>query len=178
MPKSDIAKVLLSAERIRRRVKDMAGEISRDYKGKELTVVCVLKGSIIFLADLVRQLKVHCTLDFVAVSSYKGARSTGSIKTVMDLRESPAGKNILLVEDIVDSGYTLSFLLRTLGSRKPLSIRSCVLLDKPDARRVPVAVDYAGFRIKNEFVVGYGLDYNENYRGLPYIGSLKHKKRT
>lgn len=173
MPKNKTAKVLLSARMISRRVKQMASEISCDYKNKELMVVCVLKGSIIFLADLVRRIDVNCTLDFISVSSYQGANTTGSIKTLTDLREDPAGKNLLIVEDIVDSGYTLSFLLENLRARHPASIKSCVLLDKPEARRVQVSVDYTGFKIKNHFVVGYGLDYCESYRGLPYIGIIK-----
>ncbi|MFH1369390.1 MAG: hypoxanthine phosphoribosyltransferase [Elusimicrobiota bacterium] len=176
MAKSRVKKVLLSEARIKRRINEMAGEISKDYAGRDLMVVCVLKGSIIFLADLVRRLKVNFTLDFIAVSSYRDAGTTGSIKLVMDLRDDPAGKNILLVEDIVDSGYTLSYLLNNLKDRCPLSIRTCVLLDKYEARKTPVQADYTGFRIKNEFVVGYGLDHNEAYRGLPYIGILTAKK--
>lgn len=173
MPKTTSAKVLLSAQMIRRRVKEMASEISADYKGKELMVVCVLKGSIFFLADLVRGLDVNCTLDFISVSSYKGDKTTGSVKTLMGLRDDPKGKHVLLVEDIVDSGCTLSYLLKKLRASRPASIKCCVLLDKPEARRVKVPVDYTGFKIKNRFVVGYGLDLNESFRGLPYIGIIK-----
>lgn len=176
MPKKHTIKLLLSSARIKRRVKEMAAEISHDYKGKELTVVCVLKGSIIFLADLVRQLKVNSHLDFIAVSSYQETATSGSIKTIMDLRDDPGGKNILLVEDIIDSGYTISYLLKNLRARYPATIKTCVLLDKTDARRAQVKVDYTGFEIKNDFVVGYGLDYNEAYRGLPYIGTIKINK--
>jgi hypoxanthine phosphoribosyltransferase len=137
--------------------------------------VAVLKGSIIFLADLVRQLKVDFALDFLAVSSYDGKSSTGSVKILMNLRDDPAGKNILLVEDIIDSGTTLTLLIKKLKARKPVSVRTCVLLDKPSARRVPLTADYTGFRIKDDFVIGYGLDYHEKYRGLPHIEIIKSK---
>jgi hypoxanthine phosphoribosyltransferase len=169
------SRIIISAARLRRRVKEMAADISRDYAGKDLIVVAVLKGSVIFLADLVRHLKVDFALDFLAVSSYRGKSSTGRIKILMDLRDNPKGKNILVVEDIVDSGGTLALLLKKLKARKPVSVRTCVLLDKPAARRVPVTADYTGFKIKDNFVVGYGLDYNEKYRGLPHIGIIKSK---
>ena len=169
-------KVLLSAAKIRSRVKLLAEKISADYKGKEVMVVPVLKGSVIFFSDLVRRLKIHCGVDFISVSSYKGSRSTGAVKFLADLREDPAGKNILLVEDIVDSGATLSYLKKNLLQRKAAGVKICVLLDKVSARKVPVKIDYAGFVIPDKFVVGYGLDYNENFRGLPYIGVLEKDK--
>ena len=168
-------RIIITAARLRRRVKEMAADISRDYAGKDLVVVAVLKGSVIFLADLVRHLKVDFALDFLAVSSYSGKSSTGSVKILMDLRTDAAGKNILLVEDIVDSGRTLNLLVKKLKATNPVSIKTCVLLDKPSARSVKVTADYTGFKIKDDFVVGYGLDYNEKYRGLPHIGIIKLK---
>lgn len=165
-------RVFISARRIKNRVKHLAGRVSKDYSGKELLIVAVLKGSVVFFSDLIRQLDINCGVDFISVSSYKGTRSTGEIRFLADLRESPKGRNILLVEDIVDSGYTLNYLKKNLLARKAATVRTCVLLDKKDARKAPVKVDYAGFVIPDEFVVGYGLDYNEQYRGLPYIGIL------
>ena len=169
-------RVLISEARISRKVKSLADKISGDYAGKELTIVSVLKGSVIFFSDLVRRLKIHCGVDFISVSSYKGSRSTGAVKFLADLREDPTGKNILLVEDIVDSGATLSYLKKNLLQRKAAGVKICVLLDKVSARKVPVKIDYAGFVIPDKFVVGYGLDYNENFRGLPYIGVLEKDK--
>ena len=169
-------KILLSAARIKRKVKFLADKISKDYAGKKLTIVPVLKGSVVFFSDLIRHLKINCCVDFIAVSSYRGSKSTGRVRFVSDLRESPEGKNILLVEDIIDSGATLSCLKKNLADRKAASVRTCVLLDKATARKTRVKVDYRGFIIPDEFVVGYGLDFNEEYRGLPYIGILKSKK--
>jgi hypoxanthine phosphoribosyltransferase len=166
-------KVLISAGRIKRKVKALADKISRDYKGKELTIVSVLKGSVIFFSDLIRRLKLNCSVDFIAVSSYQGISSFGRARFLADLKEDPAGKNILLVEGIVDSGFTLNYLKKNLIDRKAAAVRICALLDKKAARKIPVKVDYRGFVIPDEFVVGYGLDYNEQYRGLPYIGVLK-----
>jgi hypoxanthine phosphoribosyltransferase len=134
--------------------------------------VAVLKGSVIFFADLVRSLSIDCSVDFIAAASYNGTRSTGTVRLLTDLRSNPAGKDLLLVEDIVDTGCTINFLRHTLAARKPASIRVCALLDKPAARKVPVTVEYTGFTIPDTFVVGYGLDYEEQYRGLPYIGEF------
>ena len=169
----DIAKILITEHQIRKRVFDLAGRISADYRGKKLTVVPVLKGSVIFFADLIRMLKVNCSVDFIAVSSYKGTASSGRVKMLMDLRESPENKNILLIEDVVDSGYTLNYIQKNIVSRKAASLKTCVLLDKPHLRKVRVKVDYRGFVIPDKFVIGYGLDFNESYRNLPYIGVLK-----
>lgn len=163
----------MTERQIQRRVRQLADEISRDYAGKHLTLVSVLKGSVIFFADLVRNLTIDCSVDFMAVASYEGKTSSGVVRLVSDLRESPVGKDLLLVEDIVDSGRTLAYLLRNLRTRQPASLKTCVLLDKPAARTIPVTVDYRAFSIPDEFVVGYGLDYSERYRGLPYIGVLK-----
>lgn len=168
-------KVLLPAGRIRRRVKYLADKVSKDYAGKELTVVSVLKGSVIFFSDLIRHMKINCGIDFVSVASYKGTRSTGRVKFLSDLREDPAGKHILLVEDIVDSGLTLDFLKKYLLSKKAATVKTCVLLDKKTARKARVKINYRGFVIPDEFVVGYGLDHNEEFRGLPYIGILTAK---
>jgi hypoxanthine phosphoribosyltransferase len=169
---------LITAGQIRRRVKEMAAAVSRDYSGRELIVVSVLKGSIIFLADLLRLLDVDFALDFMSVSSYKGSASRGKVDVLMDLRDDPKGRHVLIIEDIVDSGRTLSFLVKRIKEKRPLSVKTCVLLDKPSARQVRIKADYTGFRIKNEFVVGYGLDYDEKYRGLPYIAALKMKKEV
>jgi hypoxanthine phosphoribosyltransferase len=168
----DTAKVLLTAVQIRRRVRLLAGRISRDYSGKRLIVVSVLKGSVIFFADLVRNLSINCSVDFISVSSYAGSRARGRVRLVSDLREDPAGKDVLLVEDIADSGYTLAYLQKNLRARQPASLKTCVLLDKKSARKVSVKIDYRAFIIPDEFVVGYGLDYQEQYRGLPFIGVL------
>ncbi len=171
--KRDIARVLISETALKRRVKAMAGQISRDYRGQKLTLVAVLKGSVVFLADLLRAMDVACVVDFMAVSSYSGTESSGVVRLTMDLRESPAGKNILLVEDIVDTGLTLAYLQESLFARRVKSLKVCALMDKPACHRAPVSLDYCGFEIPNEFVVGYGLDYRERYRNLPYVGVLK-----
>ena len=173
MPKNNNIAVLLTQNEIRQKVKLIARRISRDYKGKELMIVPVLKGSILFFSDLIRCLDIDCRVDFLSVSSYKGMKSSGKARLLMDLRQNPAGKHILLVEDIVDSGCTLDYLCRNLKSRGPLSVKTCVLLDKPVLRKVPVKIDYKGFTVPDKFVVGYGLDYKEKYRNLPYIGILK-----
>jgi hypoxanthine phosphoribosyltransferase len=164
----------ISADKIKRKVKSLADKISKDYAGKEVLIVPVLKGSVVFFSDLIRQLNINCGVDFISVSSYKGTKSTGKVKFLMGLRESPKGKNILLVEDIIDSGNTLAYLKKNLLARKASSVRVCVLLDKAIARKTDVKVDYKGFTIPEKFVVGYGLDYDEQYRGLPYIGILNN----
>ncbi|MHB9154975.1 MAG: hypoxanthine phosphoribosyltransferase [Endomicrobiales bacterium] len=171
-PRRHPKEVLISARKIQRRVKYLAHKISRDYANKEVLLVSVLKGSVIFLADLLRHLEINCAVDFISVSSYKGTESTGVVQLLNDLRENPVGKHLLLVEDIVDSGYTLAYLRRNLLTRKCASLRTCVLLDKEESRKTPVPVEYRGFAIPDAFVVGYGLDYQEEYRGLPYIAVL------
>lgn len=170
--------VFLSAGRIKKKVKSLAKKISRDYAGKEVLVVSVLKGSVIFFSDLIRSLKINCGVDFISVSSYKGTESSGEIRFIADLKESPKGKNILLVEDIIDSGCTLDYLKKNLLARKAASVRVCVLLDKKTARKTGIKVDYRGFNIPDKFVVGYGLDYNEQFRGLPYIGILDNNLKS
>lgn len=152
----------------------MAEEISKDYAGKNLTLVSILKGSVIFLSDLIRFLKVPSSVDFISVASYGDDHSSsGVVRLIMDLRESPEGKDLLLVEDLLDTGLTMKYLLDNLKTRRPRSLKVCALLDKPENRKVKVEADYVGFEIPPDYVVGYGLDYAEQYRQLPYIGVLK-----
>ena len=169
----DIEKILFQPEQIRRRIQELAKEISRDYQGKNLVLVGVLKGSVLFLSDLMRALTISCSVDFISLSSYDGDASSGVVRVLLDLRETAEGKDLLIVEDIVDTGLTLAYLKQNLQTRNPNSLAICALLDKPDCRKVPVEVRYTGFRVPNDFLVGYGLDYNEKYRQLPYIGVLK-----
>ncbi|HJB57455.1 MAG TPA: hypoxanthine phosphoribosyltransferase [Candidatus Flavonifractor intestinipullorum] len=174
MLEQDIERVLFTEEELKQRVKEIAQRIDADYAGKEPLLISVLRGSFVFMADLVREITLPCTVDFMAVSSYGGGTtSSGQVKIVKDLSEQIEGKDVLVVEDILDSGNTLSYLLKLLEARHPASIRLCTLLDKPERRTKPVAVQYTGFTIPDEFVVGYGLDYDEKYRNLPYIGILK-----
>ncbi len=170
----DIKEILFREEDLRACVSRLAGEINRDYRGKNPLVVGILQGSFIFLADLVREITLPISLEFMAISSYgSGSESSGKVNIRMDLKTDIAGRDVILVEDILDSGNTLSTLMPMLEERKPASLRLCVLLDKPDRRVKPVEVDYRGFSIPDEFVVGYGLDYDQQYRNLPYIGILK-----
>ena len=170
----DVKEILFSEEQLKERVAQIAAQIDRDYAGKELMLVSVLRGSFIFMADLVRAITVPCTVDFMAVSSYgSGTVSSGQVQITKDLSEDITGRHLLVVEDILDSGNTLSYLLEVLRARKPASIRLCTLLDKPERRVKPVHLDYTGFTIPDAFVVGYGLDYDEYYRNLPYIGVLR-----
>ena len=174
MLEQDIDRVLFTEEQLQARVAEIAAQIDRDYAGKQPLLVSVLRGSFVFMADLVRRITLPCTVDFMAVSSYgSGTTSSGQVKIVKDLSEQSEGKDVIVVEDILDSGNTLSYLLKLLEARHPASIRLCTLLDKPERRTKPVAVQYSGFTIPDEFVVGYGLDYDEKYRNLPYIGILK-----
>ena len=174
MLEQDIDRVLFTEEQLQARVAEIAAQIDRDYAGKQPLLVSVLRGSFVFMADLVRRITLPCTVDFMAVSSYgSGTTSSGQVKIVKDLSEQIEGKDVIVVEDILDSGNTLSYLLKILENRHPASIRLCTLLDKPDRRVKPVQVHYSGFTIPDAFVVGYGLDYAEKYRNLPYIGILK-----
>lgn len=167
-------RVLIPEEEVDARIREIGEQISRDYAGKELHLVCVLKGGSFFLCELAKRITVPVSLDFMSVSSYGGeTSSSGVVKIVKDLDESIQGKDVLIVEDIVDSGRTLSYLREMLLDRKPASLRICTLLDKPDRRVVDVNVDYVGFQIPDEFVVGYGLDYAQRYRNLPYIGVVE-----
>lgn len=169
-----MVKVLISRTRVQKRVAALAGKISRDYRGRELVLIGVLKGSFVFLADLLRQLSVPAAVDFIQVSSYGASTySSGVIKIKKDIDLPIVGKEILIVEDIVDFGYTLSYLLRFIGHKKPRSVRICALLDKPARRKVKVPIAYKGFTVPDKFIVGYGLDFGEKYRSLPYIGWLQ-----
>ena len=171
---NDIQEVLFSEEQLKNRVREIAQRITADYQGKEIMLISVLRGSFVFMADLCRAIDLPCTLDFMAVSSYgKGTKSSGQVQITKDLSEDISDRHIIVVEDILDSGNTLSYLLKILENRHPASIRLCTLLDKPDRRVKPVEVHYSGFTIPDAFVVGYGLDYAEKYRNLPYIGILK-----
>ena len=166
--------VLISEQEVEARIQELADQISKDYEGKELHIICILKGSIFFTCELAKRISVPVTLDFMSVSSYgSDTKSSGVIKINKDLDESVLERDILVIEDIVDSGNTLSYLLEMLQNRKPSSMRLCTLLDKPERRRKQVRVDYTGFQIPDEFVVGYGLDYAQNYRNLPYVGVVK-----
>ena len=170
----DVLRVLLSEEEIRAKCKEMGARISQEYKGKNLMLVTVLKGAVVFLADLMRAIDVPAEIDFMVVSSYgSGVKSSGVVKIVKDLDVPLAGKDLLIVEDILDSGLTLSYIKELLASRGPASIKIATLLDKPSRRKVDLVADYLGFSVPDEFVIGYGLDYDEKYRNLPYIGILK-----
>lgn len=172
--KEDVLRVLLSEDEIRGKVRELGGKITADYKNSNLMLVTVLKGAVVFLADLMRQIDVPAEIDFMVVSSYgSGVKSSGVVKIVKDLDVPLAGKDILIVEDILDSGLTLSYIKELLESRGPRSIRIATLLDKPSRRKVDLQADYIGFSVPDEFVIGYGLDYDEKYRNLPYIGILK-----
>ncbi|MGE5481919.1 MAG: hypoxanthine phosphoribosyltransferase [Bacteroidota bacterium] len=170
----DVAEVLISASAIQGKVAELGQWITRDYQGKDLGLICILKGALIFMADLIRQIELPVTVDFMAISSYgAGTKSSGVVRILKDLDHPIEGQHILIVEDIVDSGLTLRYLIENLRSRRPASLRVCTLLDKPARRTVECNIDYNGFQIPDRFVVGYGLDYNERYRNLPYIGVLK-----
>jgi hypoxanthine phosphoribosyltransferase len=170
----DIETILISEEELNRRIGELADEVRADYAGKDLMLIGVLKGAVMFMTDLARRLRLPLEMDFMAVSSYGNAtQSSGVVRITKDLDSPIEGRNVLLVEDIVDSGLTLRYLLEYLRNRNPQSLRVCALLNKRVLRKADVRVDYVGFEIPNRFVVGYGLDYAENYRNLPYIGVLK-----
>jgi len=170
----NIAKILIPKEKLQERISELAKKINEDYEGKSIVMVGILRGAVLFYGDLAKEIKVPLSMDFMAVSSYgSGTRSSGVVRIIHDLEENIEGKDVLIVEDIIDSGLTLHYLVETLKSRKPNSIKLCCLLDKPSQRVKPINPDYVGFEIPDEFVVGYGLDYAEMYRNLPYIGILK-----
>lgn len=174
MLEKNIEKVLLTKEQLEQRIKELGAEITRDYQGKELVLAAVLRGSYVFMADLTRAIDLPLTVDFMAVSSYgAGTVSSGQVEIKKDLSDPIEGKNLLIIEDILDSGNTLYYLMDVLSARHPASIRICTLLDKPERRVKPIKADYVGFVIPDAFVVGYGLDYAEKYRNLPYVGVLK-----
>jgi len=171
----DVLKILVSEEELRAKVQELGQKITEDYKdSKKLILVGILRGSVVFMADLMRNIKVDCTIDFMSVSSYgSGVKTSGVVKIIKDLDKSIEGCDVLIVEDILDSGKTLSYLKELLSDRSPASIKIATLLDKPERREAEVEADYIGFSVPNEFVVGYGLDYDERYRNLPYVGVLK-----
>lgn len=171
---NDKISVLIAEEEVDKKIREIAEKISKDYEGKTVTLICILKGSVFFTCELAKRITIPVKLDFMSVSSYgAGTESSGRVKIIKDLDDSVEGKDIIVIEDIIDSGRTLSHLMTLLSSRKPNSIKLCTLLDKPDRRVVPVDVDYTGFNIPDKFVVGYGLDYDQNYRNLPYIGVIE-----
>lgn len=166
--------VLISEEKIAARIKELGAQITADYQGKELIMVCVLRGSFLFFADLVRAIKVPQKIEFIQCSSYGDTKSSsGEVKLGLDISTPLDGKHVIIVEDIVDTGLTLQYIRDLLAVRHPASLDCCALLEKPEARKVPVKVEYSGFKIGNEFVVGYGLDYAQSYRELPYIGLME-----
>jgi hypoxanthine phosphoribosyltransferase len=168
-----VGEVLLDEATLQARVAELGAEISSDYDGRDLLLVGVLKGAVFFMADLMRQLTVPCEIDFMAISSYGAATdSSGVVRILKDLDVNIAGRHVLVVEDIIDSGLTLSYLMRNLSARRPGSLEVCTLLTKPDRREIEVPIRYVGFEIPNKFVIGYGLDFAERYRNLPYIGVL------
>jgi hypoxanthine phosphoribosyltransferase len=170
----DLEYVMYTADQVRARVAELASEISRDYAGRDFTMLGVLRGAFIFIADLMRLVSIPCSVDFMAFESYgSSTKSSGIVRLTKDLEESVTGRHLLVVEDIIDSGRTLSYMLQLMEARKPASINICTLLEKPSRREVPIAVKYCGFSVPDEFVVGYGLDYDQRYRGLPCIGVLK-----
>ena len=170
----DVEKILYSEEEIRERVADLGARIARDYQGKDLVVASVLRGSYIFMADLTRAIDTPCNIDFMVVSSFgNGTKTTGEVQIIKDIGYSIDGRDVIIVEDILDSGVTLSYLMKVLLARGAKSIALCTLLSKPERHKVKVDIDYLGFEIPDAFVVGYGLDYAEKYRNLPYIGILK-----
>ena len=169
----ETTRILIPEDKVDERIAQLGEQISQDYAGRQVHLIGILKGSIFFICELAKRITVPVTLDFMSVPSYgAGTKSSGVVKLIKDLDEPIEGKDVLVVEDIIDSGHTLSYLLKNLSSRNPASIRLCTLLDKPERREVDVEVDYQGFRIPDEFVIGYGLDYDQRYRNLPYIGVL------
>jgi hypoxanthine phosphoribosyltransferase len=169
--------VLLSAEDIQKRVSEVALQISKDFKDKEVLLISVLNGSFIFSADLIRKMKIKCKIDFISLSSYAGAHSQGKVKILSDFKENIVGKDVIIIEDILDTGVTLDFLKKEIALKKPKSVTTCVLLDKKCARKMEVDIEYSCFEIGNNFVVGYGIDYNGLFRGLSHIGILKESAK-
>lgn len=168
-------KVLIDEEKLQKRIGEIAKQIEDEYKGKEIILICILKGSIFFTVDLARKINGDVKLEFIRVSSYDdGTESSGEIKMKLDLKDSIQGKDVIVIEDIIDTGRTLSYLIEYLKMKKPNSVKLCALLDKPDRRVIDVKVDYTGFEIPDKFVIGYGLDWDEKYRNIPYIGYIEN----
>ena len=171
---AETIKVMIPEEEVDAKIRELAEKISKDYEGKQVHLVCILKGSVFFTCELAKRITVPVSMDFMSVSSYgDGTKSSGVVRIAKDLDETLEGKDVLVIEDIIDSGRTLSYLLEVLSKRNPASMKLCTLLDKPDRRTHEVHVDYVGFNIPDEFVVGYGLDYDQRYRNLPYIGVVE-----
>ena len=171
----DIQEILLTEEQIKTRIAELGKELTADYAGKDPIIVGVLKGVVVFYADMIREIKTHCEMDFMWISSYAGTNSTGKMEVKRDIASDIKGRHVLILEDIYDTGNSLDYTYRHLLVREPASLKICTLLDKPERRRPGITLkpDYVGFTIPNAFVVGYGLDYNEHYRNLPYVGVLK-----
>ncbi|TFZ39641.1 hypoxanthine phosphoribosyltransferase [Soehngenia longivitae] len=171
-----IKEILVTEDQIKKRVKELGEQITKDYQGKEPVVVGILKGAVVFLSDLIRELKIPIHIDFMAVSSYgKSSMSTGEVRIIKDLDFSVEGKDIIIVEDIIDTGLTLGYLKELLNKRGAKSVKICTLLDKPERRKVDIDVDYKGFIIPDEFIIGYGLDFNEKYRNYSFVAALKEE---
>jgi len=171
---NNVAEVLISEDQIAAKTAELGQQITEDYRGRDLLLICVLKGGMMFLADLMRQIELPLEIDFMAVSSYGGRTvSSGVVRILMDLETNIEGRNVLIVEDIIDTGRTLNYITRNLSTRQPAEIRICTLLNKPARRTIEIPLDYVGFEIPDRFVVGYGLDYKEVYRSLPFVGVLK-----
>ena len=171
--KDAVGEILIEEEPLQARIAELGAEISREYDGRDLLLVGVLKGAVFFMADLMRELTIPCEIDFMAISSYGAATdSSGVVRILKDLDANIAGRDVLVVEDIIDSGLTLSYLMRSLKARKPASLEICALLTKPERREIDVPVKFVGFEIPNKFVIGYGLDFAERYRNLPYVAVL------
>ncbi len=174
MRDSAIGEILVQADDLQRRVRELGAAITKDYEGQDLLLICVLKGAVFFLSDLMREIDLPCEVDFMAVASYGSATdSSGVVRILKDLDDSIEGRDVLIVEDIVDSGLTLQYLMRNLKARNPASIEVCALLTKPDRRKADVPARYIGFEIPNRFVIGYGLDHAERHRNLPYVAALE-----
>ncbi len=171
---NEVPEILISEEQIRQRTRELGQEVSRDYEGQDLHLICVLKGGIVFLVDLMRELSIPHSVDFMATSSYGAStESSGAVRILKDLDDPIVGRNVLIVEDIIDTGHTLGYLTRILREREPASLRICALLNKQERREVEIPIDYVGFNIPNKFVYGYGLDLDQLYRNLPYVAVFK-----
>jgi hypoxanthine phosphoribosyltransferase len=170
----DIAEILIGTEELQAKVAELGRQISEDYRGRNPLLICLLRGAVVFLSDLIRATDIPLEMDFMAISSYgDSTESSGVVRLMMDLKSNITGRNVLIVEDIVDTGRTLAYILDNLRTRRPADVKVCALLSKPSRREIEVELDYLGFDIPDKFVVGYGLDYAENYRNLPFIGVLK-----
>lgn len=173
---NDIKKILIDENLLQLKVKELGAKITEDYKGKDLLLICVLKGAVVFVSDLMKRINLPLEVDFMAVSSYgSDTKSSGVVRILKDLNKGIEGKNVLIVEDIIDSGLTLSYLVENIKARGPESVEICTILDKPERRKTQINIKYTGFQVPDEFVVGYGLDYAEKYRNLPYVAVLKEE---